>query len=89
MRAATGTGRKTTNEHQQKYWGRLKKQFNHCQYDHTGAYSSFREPKSKEMSILQIQLEAVETILHTDKFKKMRGNGGFNDSPTFKYKNLK
>jgi len=78
MKAHAGTGKRKGNSHNKRYWTRLKKQFKHSAYDHTGAYSELRQlPKSPERMKLERQFELVSVIMDTARYKQLRERMAF------------
>ncbi len=82
MRGNSGTGRQRGNSHNLRYWRRLKRQFEHCAYDHTGAYSSLKiQAKSREMRQFQRDLEDAETVMATKRYQRLKERLLFNGRP--------
>ena len=82
MKSNSGTDRRKGNSHNDRYWDRLKKQFEACAYDHTGAYSELRIRKvSPERKELDRYMDRNERIMQTDGYKSMVAMGRFHLKP--------
>jgi hypothetical protein len=78
MKSQAGKDRRRANRHNGQYWNRLRRQFEACAYDHTGAYSESRpHPISPDIHTLQQQMDTNENIMRTENYQKMKANGHF------------
>ena len=62
MQPARG-GKKKQSNHNDKYWERLREQFQTCRYDHSGAYCQIGNGKNKEIAAMAADINTVEETL--------------------------
>ena len=77
MRGLKGTGRARSNRHDDAYWQRLRRQFENCEYDHTGAYSEYGPRRVNGVTEIEERMEHTEANLNSKTYQHMKHLGEF------------
>ena len=77
MRGLSGTGRARSNRHDEAYWDRLRRQFQNCEYDHSGAYAEYGPRRVNGVTEIEIRMENTEQNLNSATYQHMNHLGEF------------
>lgn len=79
MLPARGNKKKGSAGQGDKYWQRLRKEFETCQYNQSGAYGAYNGIRTEGMAEVEARIDRVEVVIKSQKFKRQLDEGGFND----------